>query len=88
VAISEMVKGKLALSAYLRGLRPPIATAIFALDDPIPALCEFPALFYLLCKRALKRLKFGRSNRLSKARTLARVDAGRKSAIMAPYQGE
>jgi D-aspartate ligase len=69
VAVSEILKGKLALSDYLRGLRPPVETAMFAFDDPIPALCEFPTLFYLLCKRAVKRLGSRRNTSLSEMPT-------------------
>lgn len=85
LAMGAIMKGELVLFDYLRGLRPPIETAIFALDDPIPALCEFPALFYLLCKRAFKRWKSRGSNRLSKVPTPRRVRAGQDSAVTAPH---
>jgi predicted ATP-grasp superfamily ATP-dependent carboligase len=87
VAIGEMVKGRLALSDYLRGLRPPVETAIFAFDDPLPALCEFPALFGLLCRRALNRLK-SRNKSLATAPTPGSVAAGRNSAILAAHHSE
>jgi D-aspartate ligase len=85
VAMKEIVKGKLGLSDYLRGLRSPVETAIFAFDDPLPGLCEFPALFYLLCKQALKQLEFRRRNDLSKIPSTRKVDARQQSAIIAPH---
>ena len=38
----EIAGGALRPGAYLRGLRQPLTFASFALDDPLPALVEFP----------------------------------------------
>ena len=81
VAISEILKGKLAISDYLWGLRPPVKTAIFALDDPFPAVCELPALFYLLCKRATKQLTSKRSTALTDMEMSEKLDGEQKSTV-------
>jgi hypothetical protein len=47
----EMVRGKLSLFEYLRSIRPPIESAVFAVDDPLPALVELPMVLYLLWHR-------------------------------------
>jgi D-aspartate ligase len=51
MAIHEIVKGRLSLGAYLRSLRVPVESAIFAWDDPLPGLLELPSLLNLLGKR-------------------------------------
>ena len=43
--------GQLSPFGYLASLRPPIELAIFALDDPLPALLEVPASIYLAWAR-------------------------------------
>jgi hypothetical protein len=43
------------LPSYLRTLRPPLADAMFASDDPVPSLVEMP----LLLKRKFMRLLAG-----------------------------
>jgi predicted ATP-grasp superfamily ATP-dependent carboligase len=45
-ALSEMRRGQLSLSAYLRSLRPPLECAVFASDDPLPSLVDVPAFLY------------------------------------------
>jgi D-aspartate ligase len=45
-AITEIRKGRLSLGAYLRSLRPPFECAVFALNDPLPALVDVPSLLY------------------------------------------
>jgi D-aspartate ligase len=51
MALVEIARGRLGLLDYLRSLRPPIETAVFALDDPLPALIELPMVLYLLWNR-------------------------------------
>jgi D-aspartate ligase len=50
-AASEIRRGRLTPSGYLRSLCGPLQPATFALDDPLPALVEGPLLWYLLSKR-------------------------------------
>ena len=52
-AIREIIRGRLSLWEYLRSIRPPLAPAIYASDDPLPGLLEIPLLAYLAGKRAL-----------------------------------
>ena len=56
LAMSEICKGKLSIFEYVKSIRPPLETAMFAFDDPLPVVCELPAMALLLCKRAVKRL--------------------------------
>lgn len=51
MALLEMRRRRLPPLAYLRSLRPPIEAAVFALDDPLPALVEIPMVLYLLWHR-------------------------------------
>jgi D-aspartate ligase len=45
-ALEEMLAGRLAPRDYLASLKLPLAFSAFALDDPLPGLCELPlALF-------------------------------------------
>jgi D-aspartate ligase len=53
-AIREILKGRLPLRDYLRSIRSPHSTAIYASDDPLPGVLEIPLLAYLLGKRALR----------------------------------
>jgi predicted ATP-grasp superfamily ATP-dependent carboligase len=43
-AYQELSRGSLKLRDYLAGLRKPMAFASFALDDPLPAIVELPAV--------------------------------------------
>jgi len=43
-AYQELSRGSLKLSDYLAGLHKPMAFASFALDDPLPAIVELPAV--------------------------------------------
>jgi D-aspartate ligase len=43
-ALAEMRCGSLSISEYLHSIRPPIECAIFALDDPMPALSALPSV--------------------------------------------
>ena len=52
-AIREVLHGRLSLREYLRSIRPPVASAIYASDDPVPGVLEIPLLAYLLGKRVL-----------------------------------
>ena len=56
-ALPQVVRGRLSLRTYFQSLRGPIEWAIFAPDDPLPILCHFPRLAYLLAKRALSTKK-------------------------------
>jgi predicted ATP-grasp superfamily ATP-dependent carboligase len=56
-ALPQVVRGRLSLRTYFQSLRGPIEWAIFAADDPLPILCHFPRLAYLLAKRALSTKK-------------------------------
>ena len=50
-AVKELLRGRLAISEYVRSLRRPRESAIFAWDDPLPGLAEFPLLAYVLARR-------------------------------------
>ncbi len=50
-AAAEIRRGRLSVHTYLKSLRAPIEPAIFAADDPLPALLEFPLGAYLILKR-------------------------------------
>lgn len=58
MAIHEILKGRLSLWGYLRSLRVPVESAIFAWDDPLPGLLELPSLAGLLSKRVSLRKGF------------------------------
>jgi predicted ATP-grasp superfamily ATP-dependent carboligase len=50
-AAAEIAGGRLPVGPYLRSLRPPLERAIFAADDPLPALVELPLLAVLAARR-------------------------------------
>jgi D-aspartate ligase len=52
-AIREVLHGRLSLREYLSSIRPPVAPAIYAPDDPVPGVLEIPLLAYLHGKRIL-----------------------------------
>ena len=54
VALKEVLRGRLPLGDYLRSFQGPLEGAIFAADDPLPGLLEFPLLGYLFAKRLLR----------------------------------
>jgi predicted ATP-grasp superfamily ATP-dependent carboligase len=54
-AIREVLRGRLSLREYLRSIRPPRASAIYASDDPLPGVLEILLLMYLACKRVFSR---------------------------------
>jgi D-aspartate ligase len=53
VAILEIMRGRLTVGDYLRSLRRPFESAIFATDDPLPSVLETPRLAYLFLRRLL-----------------------------------
>lgn len=53
-ALGEIRHGRLSLGAYLTTFRPPLESAVFAVDDPWPALLELPVMAYLLARRRLR----------------------------------
>lgn len=53
-AIREVLHGRLSMREYLRSIRPPLAPAIFASDDPLPGILELPLIAYLAGKRVLR----------------------------------
>jgi D-aspartate ligase len=53
VAMREVLCGRLSLREYFRSLRSPVASAIYAADDPLPGVLEIPLLAYLLAKRVV-----------------------------------
>jgi predicted ATP-grasp superfamily ATP-dependent carboligase len=52
VAIGEILNGGFSLASYLRSVRGPKESAIFAWDDPLPGLLDLPLFAYSLGKRA------------------------------------
>jgi D-aspartate ligase len=56
---AEFRRGRLSWTDYVRSLRGPLEFAIFALDDPAPALLDIPFLAWL----ALKRIHGNKSRR-------------------------
>jgi D-aspartate ligase len=53
-ALRELAGGRLSWREYGRSLRGPRAAAIFARDDPMPALSELPLLAFVLGRRLLR----------------------------------
>jgi D-aspartate ligase len=51
VAVVQMRRHELAPTEYLRTLRPPLAFAIFARDDPLPAFFDTPLVLYHRSRR-------------------------------------
>ncbi|HYR90298.1 MAG TPA: ATP-grasp domain-containing protein [Terriglobia bacterium] len=54
-ALVEMQRGHLSPYAYLESLRGPVESAIFATDDPLPALLEVPLFAYQALRRCAAR---------------------------------
>jgi D-aspartate ligase len=50
----ELLRRRLSARSYVQSVRGPIEWAIFAADDPLPFLCQGPAIAYLLAKRILR----------------------------------
>jgi predicted ATP-grasp superfamily ATP-dependent carboligase len=51
VALRELLRGRMSLAAYLRSLRSPLELAVYAADDPIPALLDVPFQIYRVGNR-------------------------------------
>jgi D-aspartate ligase len=56
-AVCEMLAGRLSPVAYRRSFRRPLAWAVFAWDDPLPALLDLPLSAVRIAARALGRRK-------------------------------
>lgn len=56
-AACEMFAGSLSPLAYLRSFRRPLAWAVFAWDDPLPALLDLPLSAIRIAARSLRRSK-------------------------------
>jgi D-aspartate ligase len=50
----EILRGRMSVRGYLRSLRGPLEGAIFAGDDPSPALLELPLLLLILVRRLIR----------------------------------
>jgi predicted ATP-grasp superfamily ATP-dependent carboligase len=55
IAMHDMMKGRLSLKSYLRSLKHPRESAIFAWDDPAPGFLDLPLLACTLGKRLFSR---------------------------------
>lgn len=55
--VCEMLAGRLSPLAYLRSFRRPLAWAVFAWDDPLPALLDLPLSTVRVATRLLGRRK-------------------------------
>jgi predicted ATP-grasp superfamily ATP-dependent carboligase len=64
----EMLRGRLSLVAYLRSFRRPMALAVFAWDDPVPALLDLPLSATRVAARWLARHKTGAALPLQSAK--------------------
>lgn len=53
-AVKELLGGRLHPREYMRSLKRPRESAIFAWDDPLPGLLELPILAYVLYRRTLR----------------------------------
>jgi len=53
-SLREITRGHLGVLEYLRSLRGPRERAIFARDDPLPGLLEFPLLASVLGRRLVR----------------------------------
>jgi predicted ATP-grasp superfamily ATP-dependent carboligase len=56
-ATSDMFAGRLSPLAYLRSFRRPLAWAVFAWDDPLPALLDLPLTAVRVAARSFGRCK-------------------------------
>ena len=53
-AVAEVRRGRLSILRYLNSLQTPLEFAVFAADDPLPALWDIPLLAWLAFKRKLQ----------------------------------
>lgn len=51
--VQQLRRGGFSLRSYLHSLRLPLEFAIWGADDPLPGLCEIPALLYARCRQSL-----------------------------------
>jgi predicted ATP-grasp superfamily ATP-dependent carboligase/glycosyltransferase involved in cell wall biosynthesis len=56
-AIAGQVSGALTVQKWLHSLRPPLACAIFASDDVVPALLDAPILMTIAMRRGLAKIR-------------------------------
>jgi len=54
-ALTEIGKGRLSFREYLGSLGPPLECAVFAFDDPLPAVVDIPSLLYRICRTGDRR---------------------------------
>jgi hypothetical protein len=52
--LAEIAAGRLTLAAYLRSLQLPLVLAVFAWDDPLPALLQAPFAASVRCRLLLR----------------------------------
>ena len=64
----EMLAGRLSPLAYLQSFRPPLSGAVFAWDDPLPALLDLPLSALRIAARSLGRRKNGAGPALQSAK--------------------
>jgi D-aspartate ligase len=57
--MTEIRRRRLSPGGYLFSLRPPLEFAVFAGDDPVPALVEIPSMFHRIRKRATRGRRQG-----------------------------
>jgi D-aspartate ligase len=57
VAIEEILGGRLSWWEYLRSIRGPLESALFAWDDPLPGLFDLPLFAYATGKRFFQSSK-------------------------------
>lgn len=58
-SVCELLAGRLSPVSYLRSLRGPVASAVFAWDDPLPALLDLPLSAIRVATRRLSRKSAG-----------------------------
>jgi predicted ATP-grasp superfamily ATP-dependent carboligase len=56
-AVAEVCRRRLSIREYLNSLRSPLEFAVFAADDPLPALLDIPFLTWIALKRKLHSLR-------------------------------
>jgi D-aspartate ligase len=66
-AASEIAGGRLSIAGYMRSLQWPLAFAVFAWDDPLPAIIEPPLMASVLLARRLVTSRTRRARALSPA---------------------
>jgi predicted ATP-grasp superfamily ATP-dependent carboligase/glycosyltransferase involved in cell wall biosynthesis len=94
-ALAQRRAGSLGVARYVRGLRPPLACAIVARDDPVPALVDLPLLASIWTARKPKRIKPKRTRTVARRAhdvgDAGKVGPGRRALIIvenAPVPGD